>query len=196
MRKDQPVLQLWPAGEPVVIDQSGLVLREWTDQDVPAMVALFDTPEMDRRTPLASPFDAAAAAAYVAAAHQVRRRLGALQLAITEDGVVPKGEVLIFPAGSAGQVELAYGVGAVYAGRGLARRAVMVALRLAAASGTTSARLHIALDNPASQRVAEATGFARQDDQPTVERHRKEQVLHLAVWQRTLDPALLPLVGM
>jgi len=52
------------------------------------------------------------------------------------------------------------------------------------------------LDNPASQRVAEATGFARQDDQPTVERHRKEQVLHLAVWQRTLDPALLPLVGM
>lgn len=84
------MLQLWPAGEPVVIDQSGLVLREWTDQDVPAMVALFDTPEMDRRTPLASPFDAAAAAAYVAAAHQVRRRLGALQLAITEDGVVPR----------------------------------------------------------------------------------------------------------
>jgi len=72
----------------------------------------------------------------------------------------------------------------------------MVALQLAAASGTTSARLHIALDNPASQRVAEATGFARQDDQLTVERHRKEQVLHLAVWQRTLDPALLPPVGM
>jgi len=50
------------------------------------------------------------------------------------------------------------------------------------------ALLHIVLDSTASQRVAEATGFTRQDDQRIVERRRKGQVLHLASWQRALHP--------
>ena len=181
-------LSLWASAGPVLVRQGGLILREWTNGDVQALVALFDTPEMDRRTPLASPFDEGAAHAYVLAAHDVRRRLGALQLAITEDGVVPLGEVIIFPTDVSGQVELAYGVGARYAGRGLARRAVAVALELAAGGGAVAVRLHIAVDNTASQRVAEVTGFDRQDDQPVVERRRKGQVLRLAVWQRALHP--------
>lgn len=180
-------ISLWTAAEPVLVRQDGLVLREWTVEDVPALVALFDTPEMDRRTPLASPFDAEAARAYVLAAHDVRARLGALQLAITEDGAAPLGEVIILPTEVDGQVELAYGVGAAHAGRGLARRAVAVALDLSRRGGAVAATLHIALDNPASQRVAEATGFTRQDDQPVVERRRKGQVVHLALWQRRLD---------
>lgn len=179
-------LSLWPFAEPVLVCEGGLILREWTIGDVPALVALFDTPEMDRRTPLASPFDEEAAQAYVLSAHDVRRRLGALQLAITEDGVVPLGEVIIFPTDVAGQVELAYGVGAAYAGRGLARRAVAVALELAGGGGAVHARLHIAIDNIASQRVAEVTGFDRLDDEPIVERRRKGQVLRLAVWQRAV----------
>jgi len=179
-------LSLWPSVEPVLVRAGSLILREWTVGDVPALVALFDTPEMNRRTPLASPFDEDAARAYVVSACDVRQRLGALQLAVTEDGVVPLGEVIIFPTDVAGRVELAYGVGAAHAGRGFARRAVAVALELARSGGAVAARLHIAVDNLARQRVAEVTGFDRLDDEPLVERRRKGQVLHLAVWQQAL----------
>lgn len=78
------MIQLWPLGEPVWIASHGLVLREWDPTDVPAMVELFDTEQMDRLTPLASPFDVTAATAYVEAAR--RHHDGTLQLAITEDG--------------------------------------------------------------------------------------------------------------
>jgi hypothetical protein len=46
---------------------------------------MFDTDEMERRTPLASPFTAEAAAEYVAASRLGPQR-GWLQLAITDDG--------------------------------------------------------------------------------------------------------------
>lgn len=178
-------LSLWPSTEPVLVRAGSLILREWANEDVPALVELFDTPEMNRRTPLPSPFDVEAARDYVESAHDMRRRLGALQLAVTEDGIAALGEVIICPTDVAGRVELAYGVGAAHAGRGLARRAVAVALELARDGGAVAARLHIAIDNPASQRVAEVTGFDRLDE-PLVERRRKGQVLHLAVWQRAL----------
>ncbi|UWE11392.1 hypothetical protein [Actinacidiphila bryophytorum] len=70
------------------------------------MVALFDTAEMDRWTPLASPFDREAALAYVTRA-QRRRREGTHQLAITEDGLEPLGELIAFPTGSVGLCEFA-----------------------------------------------------------------------------------------
>lgn len=73
---------------------------------MPAMVALFDTAEMDRWTPLASPFDREAALAYVTRA-QRRRREGTHQLAITEDGLEPLGELIAFPTGSVGLCEFA-----------------------------------------------------------------------------------------
>lgn len=182
------MLQLWPADESVAVEEDGLVLREWTRGDVPDLVRLFDTPEMDRRTPLASPFDAAAAQLYVQAAHDVRRRLGALQLAVTQDGRQPLGEVIIFPTETEGTVELAYGVGEQHAGRGVARRAVGIVLRLASAGSVTRARLHIAVDNRPSQQVARATGF-HELALPLVERRRKGQVVNLAVWERTLQSA-------
>ncbi|MGW6308574.1 GNAT family N-acetyltransferase [Streptomyces niveus] len=50
----------------------GLQLREWTEADIPALSALFDEPEMARWTPLASPFDEAAARAYLTRAHERR----------------------------------------------------------------------------------------------------------------------------
>ncbi|MGW3645799.1 GNAT family N-acetyltransferase [Streptomyces sp. NPDC000878] len=43
----------------------GLVLREWTEADPPAMADLFDDPEIAHWTPLASPFDPAEARAAV-----------------------------------------------------------------------------------------------------------------------------------
>jgi len=147
------VLQLWPAGESVTVVEDGLVLREWTTDDVPDLVRLFDTPEMNRRTPLASPFDAPAARLYVQAAHDVRRLRGALHLAITQDGRQPEGEVIIFPTETEGTVELAYGVGEQHADRGLARRAVHTAMRLASAGGasrSTTSPASTSREQPAS----------------------------------------------
>jgi hypothetical protein len=55
--------------EPIIVRGEGLVLREWNAADVPAMVEMFDTDEMDRWTPLAHPFDADVATEYVRQAH-------------------------------------------------------------------------------------------------------------------------------
>jgi RimJ/RimL family protein N-acetyltransferase len=183
--EDGPVLDLWPAHLPVVLRASGLVLREWAVEDAPTMVALFDTPEMNRWTPLASPFDLRIALAYVDTAHRLRRERGILQLAVTEDGQHPVGEVLLFPGETADLVELAYAVGAPFQGRGVGRRSVAAALRLAAAAGLSTARLVIATDNQPSQRVAAAAGFGR-TDAPLTERRRKGFVLTMATWERPL----------
>lgn len=86
--------QLWPSEERVLIHAEGLDLREWTHDDVPVMVELFDTAEMNRWTPLPSPFDDEAAERYVATAHRQRIETGTLQLAITVDGHTPMGLVM------------------------------------------------------------------------------------------------------
>lgn len=75
---------------------AGLVLREWDRSDVPAMVELFDDPDIAYRTPLPSPFGLSEAHAYVERARgDAARSGGRLQLAITTDGERPLGEVLL-----------------------------------------------------------------------------------------------------
>ncbi|WP_328994100.1 GNAT family N-acetyltransferase [Kribbella sp. NBC_01245] len=162
----------------------GVVLREWGEADVAVMVALFDTAEMDRWTPLAHPFDRAAAVAYLARAVE-GRKAGTLQFAITEDGGEALGEVLLFPTEADGVCELAYAVGAEYRGRRLAARAIKAVLPVAVAAGYREARLSIATDNVGSQKVAVAAGFAR-TELPTIRRERKGYVLDLATWAITL----------
>ncbi|WP_371781906.1 GNAT family N-acetyltransferase [Streptosporangium subroseum] len=63
-----------PAGLPADIRLTGLglVLREWTDDDLPVMVELFDDARVNRWTPLRSPFDKEAARTYLAQARQRR----------------------------------------------------------------------------------------------------------------------------
>jgi RimJ/RimL family protein N-acetyltransferase len=165
---------------PVQVRAQGLVLREWHERDVPFMVAMFDTAEMDRWTPLAHPFDEEAARAYLEGAHR-RRAEGGLQLAITVDGDEPLGEVLLFPTDIDAACELGYSVGARHRGRGLATRAVRAMLPVARAEGYRVARLRIAVDNVASQRVARAAGFALTAE-PLLRQERKGYVVHLATW--------------
>jgi hypothetical protein len=64
------------------------------------------------------------------------------------------GKVQVFPGGTEEKVELAYGVGTDYQGRGLAHRAVVAMLTLATQSGARAAHLVIATDNVRSQWVA------------------------------------------
>ncbi|MET9552937.1 GNAT family N-acetyltransferase [Streptomyces sp. NPDC006645] len=163
----------------------GLHLREWTEADIPALSALFDEPEMDRWTPLSSPFDEAAARAYLLRAHERRATGQALQLAITTDGHTPLGEVLLFTAAEDGsQVELAYGIGAPYRRRGLASRAVRLLLPHAfTAPSVHRAVLRIDPTNAASEAVAVKTGF-RLTDEPPVVRESDDRSVRLRTWEQ------------
>lgn len=169
---------------PVIIRAEGLVLREWRDGDRPAMVRLFDDPEIDRWTPLAHPFDATAARVYLERARE-RRERGTLQLAITQGDDRPLGEVLLFPTGVEGVCELGYMLGAEHRGRSLARRAISALMQYAAAWGYREARLTIAVGNTASEHVAHALDF-EPTGEPDVREERKGRVLHLRSWRTTL----------
>ena len=129
----------------------GLVLRPWRASDLDVMVELLDAPDIGARTPLPSPFTLVEAEARLARAQSGEP----LMLAVTTDGVEPRGEVLLMADGTIGYV-----LGVRHRGQGLAARAVTL-LRDHAHSqlGLTLLRLEIEPDNLASIRVAERSGF-------------------------------------
>ncbi|QBJ88963.1 N-acetyltransferase [Streptomyces seoulensis] len=138
-----------------VISAHGLLLREWTPEDLPVLRALFDDPDVAYRTPLAAPFDAAAARAYLDSAIGAHRRL---HLAITTDGRTALGEILLDrDLGGIGYV-----VGAAHRGRGLAARALRAMTEHAhRAEGMDRVLLEIEPDNAASVAVARSAGYRR-----------------------------------
>jgi RimJ/RimL family protein N-acetyltransferase len=161
----------------------GLVLREWTDADLAAMSELFDEPSIDAWTPLASPFDLAAARSYLDRARTSAASGEGVQLAITRDGGAPLGEVLLFRT-APGTGELAYAVGVPHRGRRLAARAVALLMAHALAEmGMQQFHLNVSPLNPASQRVAEACGFSLAGE-PSFIRERKGRRMELVLWKR------------
>lgn len=164
----------------------GLHFRAWCLDDAPVMAGLFDTEQMNRWTPLASPFTLEVARDYVAHALGAARSAGVLQFAVLQvpDGP-PVGEVLVFPSAAPGEVELAYAIGVQHQRQGIATRAVMAALDVAREAGAHRALLSIAEGNEPSAAVALATGFTMTDD-PLRERRRKGFVLQLRTWTRDL----------
>lgn len=158
---------------PMSLAGVGLRLREWTDADVPAMVELFDDAAVARWTPLASPFDEAAARAYLDRARERRAGDLGVQLAVTTDGHTPLGEVVLFTSGPHGRAaggpdaELGYAIGPAHRGQGLATRAVSLMTGFAyREAGARRVLLRIDLGNDASEHVARTTGFRLTDDAP------------------------------
>lgn len=147
----------WPGRVRLVCE--GLILREWTENDIPAMPGLFDDADVARFTPLASPFDEEAARKYYDQS-VIRRAEGeALQLAITTDGGAPLGEVLLFRRDAAGAGELGYAVGPAHRGQNLAARAVRLLTEYARQGGFDPIRLRIEAANPGSEAVARRAGY-------------------------------------
>ena len=145
--------------DPVVLSGDGLVLREWTEDDLRRMPALFDDPDVVRWTPLETPFDVVAAQRYLEKARSARIERRGLNLAITRDGNEPLGEVLIFRLDGDATLELGYSIGPAHRGAGLAARAVrLAASEVAARWGVRRFRLMIAPENEASRRTATAAG--------------------------------------
>ena len=140
-----------PGADRLRLAGDGLVLRCWTAADLPLMVELFDDPDVDRWTPLPSPFTADDARARLIKS----RRSDLILLAITRDGMRPLGEVMVTTAGSMG-----YAVGARHRRQGLAVGALRL-LRDHAVNvlGLPVLRLEIEPDNVASAAVARAAGF-------------------------------------
>lgn len=172
-----------PDGD-IVISGDGLVLREWTAADIPAMVELFDEQSIDDWTPLESPFDADAARRYRDQACLLREQRLGVQLAITTDGMAPLGEVLLFDGSGPGEAELAYATGLQFRGRRLAVRAVLLTMDYAASRcGITGFVLKISAANLASQSVALGAGFSLTDEPHRV-RERKGRRLEMATWRR------------
>lgn len=165
-----------PTTMPAVVSITGLGLhlREWEDDDVPTMVALFDEPQVDRWTPLHHPFDLAAARAYLDRARTHRAEHRGIQLAVTTDGHTALGEILLFVTGPEGRgsggpyAELAYAIGSRYRRQRLATRAVRLMTDYAHRTlALEQVVLRINPDNAASTAVARAAGFHLTDAAPT-----------------------------
>jgi RimJ/RimL family protein N-acetyltransferase len=179
----------WSVGpDPVTVIGSGLVLREWAQTDLARMVELFDEPGMDRWTPLDSPFDLAAARRYLDRAAARRSDGSAVQCAITQDGLLPLGELLLFDDGGR-SARLGYSVGLAHRGRGLASRALRLMVDHAAGDwGFRRFGLQIEPSNTSSVRVAHACGFVRTGE-PDVQVLSRGRPIVLARWERSVPRA-------
>ncbi|MFJ5834967.1 GNAT family N-acetyltransferase [Streptomyces sp. NPDC093089] len=172
----------------------GILLREWTEADLSALIELYDDPEMDRWTPVPSPFDSTAAGEYLTKAHEGRengRRTA--QLAITTDGELPRGEALLFRCQlDARDVELAYGVGSRHRRQGLASRSVRLLTDYAGRQlGARRVLLRIDPGNLRSVAVARTTGFRLTDDEP-ITREAKGRQVTLLTWCHENGGAVSP----
>lgn len=159
----------------------GLVLRDWTEADLAAMPDLFDHPDIAYWTPMASPFDEAAARVRLARDRRLRAQGATILLAITADGRAPLGEVMLrrLPEGA----ELGYAVGPAHRGRGLAVRAVRVMAAYAFEQlGVEHVVLELEAENAASSAVAERAGFALLDV-PLIEGEEKGRPFALQTWR-------------
>jgi RimJ/RimL family protein N-acetyltransferase len=156
---------------PLTLTGDGLVLRDWRPDDLDDLVTLLDDPDIARWTPMTSPFDTEAGTAYLKRAHQGRISGQRIQLAITEDGGRPLGEVLLFGV-DAGlkEAELGYLVGARHRRRGLASGSLSL-LSMYARSTLKLGRLLLRIDpaNVASTAVARRCGYRLTGEPPILQ---------------------------
>ena len=156
---------------PITLTGDGIVLREWRPDDLGELTELLDDPDIARWTPMPSPFDREAGVAYLKRAHLGRTSGQRIQLAITERGGRPLGEVLLFGI-DAGlkEAELGYLVGARYRRRGLAAGSLQL---LSAYAGSTLklSRLLLRIDpaNTASTAVARRCGYTLTGEPPILQ---------------------------
>ncbi|MEU4192698.1 GNAT family N-acetyltransferase [Kribbella sp. NPDC026611] len=166
------------------IEAEGLVLREWTEDDLAAMQALFDDAEVAYRTPLPSPFDESAARKYLASAREAHANGKRLHWAITTDGQRPLGEILLNQVTGG----IGYIVGAPHRGQRLGVRALTAVTQHAhEVAGVRRLILEIEPNNLPSIAVARSAGF-HPTDHPLETVTDKARTYPLAIWQHTIPP--------
>jgi RimJ/RimL family protein N-acetyltransferase len=176
-----------PFPERMELRGEGLVLRDWTEDDLTAMPALFDHPDIAYWTPIVSPFDEAAGLARLARTRKLRAEGTSILLAITLDGGAPLGEVMLRRAPEG--VELGYAVGPAHRGQNLAARAVRVMAGYAFGElGAERVILELEAENAASVAVATRAGF-RLLDVPLITGEEKGRSYALQTWGLDREPS-------
>jgi RimJ/RimL family protein N-acetyltransferase len=138
-----------------------VTLRPWRESDIPAVFEACQDPEIARWTAVPSPYTEEHARDFVR--HGVPGRAYVLQLAIVNaENDELLGSIGVFTP-QEGIGEVGYWVGAAARGRGVAVRAVRLAVRRAfEKSELRRMQLHTLPGNRASERVAEKAGFTRE----------------------------------
>ena len=156
-----------------------VVLRPWSDGDVPAVAAACRDPEIARWIDdIPAPYTKADARAYVAACRRGWKEGSLWAFAVTEavSGAVIGSCGIAWQDPVHGVAEIGYWVRAGERGRGIATRAVRLASAWAFAEGGVQ-RLQLRADvlNTASQKVAENAGFQREGVLRSVRHSRRQQ---------------------
>jgi RimJ/RimL family protein N-acetyltransferase len=160
-------------------------LRPWSERDLAAFVAMHDDPDVARFTPLATPYTEADGRAWLDA--EPGRRLTGDELALAaheaDGGAI--GSIGLRPdADDRGVVEVGYVVAASARGRGVATRAVRLAVEWVLQEWRPArVQLTTTPDNVASHRVAERAGFRREGVLRAWGRTRGRRV-DLVMWSR------------
>jgi RimJ/RimL family protein N-acetyltransferase len=139
-----------------------LTLRVWHDDDAPALIAAAGDPLLLRWTSLRVA-DVAQARQWLDVQHAGRRTGRRYSFAVLDDGGELVGNVALKrPDPAADEAEVGYWTAAYARGRGIAPRAVGSLTRWAFAAfpGVLRLRLLHQIDNAASCRVAEKSGYA------------------------------------
>jgi RimJ/RimL family protein N-acetyltransferase len=137
-----------------------VTLRPWREEDVPAIVAICDDPDVARFTRVPSPYTEQDARDFLAGT--VVEELGfAIVSATDEDDVL--GSIGIRDAGEE-RADIGYLVRAPARGRGVASRALRLLSDWALGDDGGMGRVQLVTrpDNVASQRTAERAGFRRE----------------------------------
>lgn len=140
----------------MTLEDGEILLRPFTEEDVPAIAAACQDPEIPRWTRVPSPYSEDDARMFVRHAdHQ------AFAIVDREGGELLGSIGLVDLAGSVG--EIGYWIKREARGNGVATRALVLLSRWAASEGGL-ARVQLTTEpaNVASQRVAEKAGFSRE----------------------------------
>jgi RimJ/RimL family protein N-acetyltransferase len=147
------------------LSDGAVSLRHWRDDDVPAIVAACQDPEIPRWTSVPVPYADADARAFLASLPAAMQAGASCTFAIVERGADEPVGAIGFPRLSweDERAEVGYWVAAPARGRGVAARAVRLLCRWGfAEAGFHRIELLAARENVASQRVAERAGFTRE----------------------------------
>ncbi len=138
-------------------------LRPWLPEDLAAVVRMASDPESVRRTRIPEPYTTDSSRSFLALTTPELTDGREAGLAVCEGSGTPLGSLGVRPALADGRCELGYLLAAAGRGRGLMTRAVMLVTEwLLGPGGFHRVGIHVASDNPASARVAERAGFARE----------------------------------
>lgn len=142
-----------------------VALREWLDEDVPAVTEMVQDPEIPRWTQVPSPYGEEDARAFIARQRRAREDGEWLALAIVgaRDGALLGAIGLDALDRGAGSAKIGYWVGREARRRGVATRAVRLLSRWALLDlGLERLEITTFLGNEASERVAERAGYRRE----------------------------------